>query len=647
MEAIGEASEEIRKIADNQESPTFENTVAALDKAGEKIGRIASVLFNLNSAETSPEIQAAAMDVSPLLTRFSNDITLNPVLFKRIKNVYDSGIDTDFDEEKKMLLERKYRSFRLGGAELSEEDQVRFREVSEELSKLTLRFEENVLSETNAFILHLTEKDDLTGLPAGIIEQAAAEASSRQEEGWLFTLHHPSYIPFMQYSDKRELREKMLRAYSSRSFNGNEADNSDLVRQIVNFRLEMAKMLGYKCYADMVLEERMAESKEKVTDFLEKLFAASHPAALRDFTNLSNFASGAGQTDRLERWDWAYFSEKLRKVKYDIDDEILKPYFRLENTESAIFSLAEKLYGIRFISTGSVPVYHKEVKTWEVMDEKGRHLALFYADYHPRAGKSGGAWMTTYREQRVEDGRNIRPIVSIVTNFSRPTETLPSLLTFMELTTFLHEFGHALHAIFSECTYETLSGTNVPRDFVELPSQIMENWAFEKEWLESWAVHYETGETIPFEIIRRIRESSTFNEGYACDRQLGFSFLDMGWHTLTGPFSGSIQEFETGIMKKTSLFPEIAGSNMSCSFTHLFGGGYAAGYYGYKWAEVLDADAFRLFREKGVFDRQTAESFRKNILSKGGSARPMELYIKFRGKEPSLEPLLERSGLKG
>jgi peptidyl-dipeptidase Dcp len=644
-EAINSATIEISHITGNKEDPTFENTIASLDRVGETLGRISAILFNLNNAETSKEIQAATQEISPLLTRFSNDITLNRQLFERIKTIYDSKDSLQFSTEELMLLESKYRNFRLGGAALEEEKKARFREISEELAKLCLLFEENVLEETNSFEMQITNPADLAGVPESIIEMAAMEAKSRQKEGWIFTLHFPSYVPFMQYSDKRDLREKMLRAYSSRSFRGNERDNRALVQKISNLRLEIAEILGFKNYAEMVLGDRMAENQTRVESFLSELFTASHHAALRDFNNLQIFAEKYGHEGKIERWDWAYFSEKLKKAKYDIDDEILKPFFRLELVQNSIFGLANKLYGIKFRENNNIPVYNPEVKTWEVFDENRSFLAILYIDYHPRPGKSGGAWMTSFREQKSDD-KEVRPLVSIVTNFSRPTDTLPSLLTFGELTTFLHEFGHALHAILSKCKYESLSGTNVARDFVELPSQFMENWAFESEWLDTWAVHYETGEKIPSEIIIKIKEASTFNEGYACYRQLGFGFLDMAWHTLKTPFEGNIADFESEAMSKTDLFPKIDSANLSCSFTHLFGGGYAAGYYGYKWAELLDADAFSYFREKGIFNSDVTRSFRKNILERGATDKPMNLYVSFRGKEPSIDALLERSGFK-
>jgi peptidyl-dipeptidase Dcp len=644
--AVKLASDEIKAITDNNERPTFDNTIATLDRSGVTLGRISSILFNLHSAETNKELQAVAREVSPILTQFSNDITLNEILFNRIKEVYDSREISGLNTEQKILTEKKFRSFILGGAGLKEDEKKRFREISEELATLSLRFEENVLAETNSFELHITNKGDLEGLSESLVEMAASEAVERKKTGWLFTLHFPSYVPFMQYSERRELREKMFRAYSSRSFRGNEFDNCNNVLKIVNLRLEISRLLGFRNFAEMILGDRMADSPDKVGKFLEELYTASKPAAYRDFGNVTSFAEVCGHEGKTDRWDWAYYSEKLKKKLYDIDDEILKPYFSLEKVENAIFGLAASLYGIRFSQNNSIPVYHTEVKTFEVYDKDDSFLSILYIDYHPRPGKNGGAWMTSFRDQRNDSGTEVRPIISIVANFTRPTETRPSLLSFNELTTFLHEFGHSLQGMLSKCTYESLSGTNVARDFVELPSQFMENFAYEKEWLDSWATHYLTGDKIPDEFIRKIKEASAFNEGYACFRQLGFGFLDMAWHTITKPLTLNITDFETVALAKTELFSKSDGTNMSTSFGHIFSGGYAAGYYGYKWAEVLDADAFSYFAETGIFNSETASSFRKNILEKGGTEKPHDLYVRFRGKEPSIEAFLIRSGLK-
>lgn len=645
-ESIYMARKEIDEITSNPDEPDFQNTIAALDRAGEKLSGITSIVFNLNSAETNSELQKITQDISPLLTRFSNDITLNDKLFERVKKIFENRNSSALTTEQRILTEKKYRHFILGGAGLSDKDRVRFREISEELATLSLKFEENVLSETNSWELHITNEDDLAGLPETIIAMASAEAGKRNKEGWVFTLHFPSYVPFMQYSEKRDLRERMLRAYSSRAFHNDEHDNRWYVEKIAGLRRELARMLGFSNYAEMILGDRMAETPEKVNKFLDELYDSSKPAAHRDFESLKAFAADSGHKGNLERWDWSFFSEKLKKKLYDIDDEILRPYFPLEKVENAIFRLAGMLYGLRFEENNNIQVYHPEVKTFEVYDNNSSFLALLYIDYFPRPGKNGGAWMTSFRDQRMEDGLDIRPLISIVANFTRPTESIPSLLSFNELTTFLHEFGHALHGMLSRCTFESLSGTSVARDFVELPSQFMENFAYEKEWLDTWAAHYITGEKLPDEMIRKIKEAAVFNEGYACFRQLGFSFLDMAWHTLTDPPANPVAEFESAAMKKTELFPAVDGINMSVQFGHIFGGGYAAGYYGYKWAEVLDADAFEMFSEKGIFNSQVAESFRKNILEKGGTEKPIELYRKFRGRDPEIDAFLRRSGLK-
>lgn len=644
-EAIRIAESEIKAVTADTSPPSFANSVETLERAGELLGRTTLLLYNLNSAETSDEIQAVAQEVAPLLTKFSNDITLNPILFERIHKIFESKETLNLNSEQLMLLEKRHLSFLMGGAALAEEQKDRFREITSELATLSLRFDENVLGETNSWQLVLTDKADLEGLPESLIETAADEARSKNIEGWVFTLHSPSYVPFLQYASKRELREKMLRAYSSRAYHENERNNTEIIIKIVNLRLELAQVLGFRNYAEMTLIDRMADTPEKVSEFLDKLYRASGPAARRDFNNIKSTAVKHGLTGDLQRWDWAYYSEKLKKELYDFDDEVLKPHFPLENVEKAIFGLAHSLYGLTFRSNIDIPVYHKDVRTFEVYDEDGSFLAILYLDYHPRKGKSGGAWMTSYRDQKNINGQDIRPLISIVTNFTRPSENNPSLLTFSELTTFLHEFGHALHGMLSRCTYESLAGTNVARDFVELPSQLMENYAYEKDWLDQWAFHYKTGEKIPDNIIKKIKESLTFNEGYACYRQLGFGFLDMEWHSVTSPAGSEISAFEKEALIKTELFPEVKGTSTSCSFSHIFGGGYAAGYYGYKWAEVLDADAFSYFTEKGIFNKEVAVSFRKNILEKGGSEKPLDLYIRFRGREPSSEHLLKRSGL--
>ncbi len=643
-ESINKAKEEIIKITTNSEPPSFENTVEALDHAGIRLDEISTILFNINSAETNRDIQTAARKISPLLSRFHNDITLNRELFKRVDAVYDKQSSLKLDNEQKMLLKKTYRSFIKGGAGLEESKRSRFREITEQLASLSLRFEENVLEETNAYFLHITDENDLEGLPDGIVEAAAEEAKNSGREGWIFTLHFPSYIPFMQYSAKRHLREEMYRAYSSRAYGKEKNDNREIVEKMVSLRRELAKLLGFKNYAEFILQDRMLDSPYKVMDFLEKLHRYARKYARRDLEEVSDYASTINHKDGVERWDWSYYSEKLKKSKFNIDDETLRPFFNLVEVEKAIFNLAHELYGLHFEQRDDLPLYHKDVKAFTVTGKNGEHLAVLYLDYYPRKGKSSGAWMTAYRDQYRWNDRDNRPVISIVTNFSKPSSTRPALITHNELTTFLHEFGHALHGMMSKCRYRSLSGTNVSRDFVELPSQLMENWAYEKEWLDTWARHYKTGEKIPAVLIDKIKESLVFNEGFACNRQLGFGFLDMAWHTIEEDVKADIDNFEKQAMKRTELFPPVKGSNMSCSFGHLFSGGYAAGYYGYKWSEVLDADAFSLFKENGIYDRKTADSFRTYILEKGETEEPMDLYRKFRGKEPSLDALLDRSG---
>lgn len=643
-EAISIAGKEVDDIVSNPAEPDFRNTIEAIEEAGSLLSRITPVLFNLNSSDTTPELQNAAREVSPVLTAFSNDILLNPALFARVKSVYEKRDSLDLNQEEMILLYRKYRNFIRGGAGLAENDKERFRAITVELSTLSLRFEENILAETNDFTLHLTSEEDLSGLPEGVREAASALAGEKGMGGWLFTLHAPSFVPFMQYADRRDLREKLFRAYSRRAFRGNEHDNRELVFRITELRLEMARLLGYSNYAAYALEERMASTPEKVNRFLRTLLEASLPAGNRDLGDIEEYAARHGHEGRLERWDWAYWSEKLRMERFSIDDEALRPYMPLDKVREAVLGLATRLYGLSFLENRSIPVYNEEVSAFEVHDGERGLIAILMLDFHPRKGKSGGAWMTGFREQRKEGSERVIPVVSLVMNFTRPTPARPSLLSHSEMNTFLHEFGHALHGMLSDCTYESLAGTNVKRDFVELPSQIMENWAWEKEWLDTWAAHYQTGEKIPREMVQKLRDSLTYNEGYACMRQLSFGLLDMAWHTLEEPYTGDIVTFERSAMRPAELLPSADGACMSVSFAHLFSGGYAAGYYGYKWAEVLDADAFSLFSERGIFDRETAGSFRHNILERGGSREPDELFRAFRGREPSIEPLIERSG---
>jgi len=645
---INNAEKEIERISRNPESPGFTNTIEALEKNGDKLDRVVEALFNINHAETTPELQKIALEVSPKLSEFSSRMLMNPKLYKRIKAIQQGQVTSTGDQlakEQKTVLDNYLRDFIRNGAELDGQKKRRFAEIKSELSKITLQFGENVLAETNSFQLHLTLKTELDGLPEFVIEAAAREAKSRNLEGWVFNLHHPSYIPFMKYSSKRELRKRMFIAYGFRANQDNENDNKNLIRRIVNLRYELASIMGEKNYASYVLKERMAESPEKVNNFIESLHSASRSYALNEYEQVKELASEMGHEGEIERWDWAYYSETLRIKSFDIREEQIKPFFELSRVSQGIFKLSELLYGLEFRKANDIPVYHQEVEVYEVFNETGDFISLLYLDFFPRKGKQGGAWMTEFRGQNKLNQKDIRPHISIVCNFTRPTDTKPSLLNFDEVNTFLHEFGHALHGMLSNCTYPSVSGTSVYRDFVELPSQIMENWLTEKEFLDQVAVHYETGKTIPEELVLKLIDARNFQAGYLSERQLSFGMNDMAWHSLDRPFEGDVIAFEKSAVEGTELFPDIPGSCMSTAFSHIFSGGYAAGYYGYKWAEVLDADAFELFKEKGIFNREVAESFRKNVLEKGGSEKPMDLYKRFRGQEPRIQALLDRSGM--
>ncbi len=644
--AIKAGETEVNAVAENKVEPTFENTIEALDRAGKLLGRTAGIFFNLVSAETSDELQQIAQEVSPLITKFQNDITLNPVLFERIKTVYNQKNNLSLNAEQQTLLENTYLNFVRKGANLSDDEKEKFRKISTELSKLSLKFGENVRKETNNFEMHITDKTKLSGLPESALEAAASKAKSKNKEGWIFDITMPSYMPFMQYADNRELREKMYLAYMSKSFKGNEFDNRENIHKIINLKLEMANLLGYKNYADYALEQRMAINQQGVYQLLEDLYSASYKVAQNEKEEIKAYAKKSGFTGEIMPWDWTYYSEKLKEEKFDLNDEMLKPYFELNKVVDGVFGLATELFGITFKPNKEIPVYNKEVVPYEVYDADGSFLAVLYTDFHPRPGKQGGAWMNDFKGQWKENEKYSRPHITIVMNFTRPTETKPALLTFSEVETFMHEFGHALHGMLANSTYSSLSGTNVYRDFVELPSQIMENWAVEKEFLDRFATHYKTGEPIPAELVEKIKASQNYLAGYLSIRQLSFGYLDMAWHTLEKPFDGDVKQFEEEAWKKTQIFPVIGEACMSTQFNHLFAGGYAAGYYSYKWAEVLDADAFSVFKEKGLFNREVAESFRKNILEKGGTEHPMVLYKRFRGQEPTVDALLERSGLQ-
>ena len=645
MHAIEDARAEIDAITKNTDTPTFENTIEALEFSGQQLDRVSSVFFNLNSAETNEEIQKIAQEVSPLLSEFSNDITLNEALFKRIKAVYEQKNELDLTVEQDTLLDKKYKSFSRNGANLPDDKKKRLREIDTELSKLKLKFGENVLAETNAYELHITNEKDLDGMPEGEKEAAAQMAKAKDKEGWLVTLDYPSYIPFMKYAKNRELRKKLSLAFGSKGFHGNAYDNQENVLKIANLRHERAILLGYPSHAHFVLEERMAETPEKVYEFLNELLVKAKPAAEREFNQLEEFAKELDGIDHLQKWDGSYYAEKLKQKLFDLDDEKLKPYFKLENVIAGVFKVAEKLFGLKFTEVYDMDTYHEEVKTFRITDEKGNFISLFYADFHPRPGKRGGAWMTSFKPQYIKDGENVRPHISNVCNFTRSTPSKPSLLTFNEVTTLFHEFGHGLHGMLANTTYPSLSGTSVYWDFVELPSQVMENWCYEKEALELFAKHYETGETIPMELITKIKESATFHEGMATLRQLSFGLLDMSWHGADPSNIKDVKTHETEAFRGTQLYPETAETCMSTAFSHIFQGGYSSGYYSYKWAEVLDADAFAYFKEKGIFNKEIATKFKENVLAKGGTEKPMVLYKRFRGAEPKVEALLERAGL--
>ena len=639
------AKAEIDAIIRNPIKPTFENTIEALAFSGNILDRISSIFFNLNSAETSDEMQKIAQEVSPLLSEFGNDIRLNSDLFARVKAVYEQREKLNLNPEQTTLLDKKYKNFSRNGANLPDEKKNQLREIDKELSKLSLQFGENVLAETHAFELHVTDQDDLAGLPEGTREAARSLAKSQEKEGWIFTLDHPSYIPFVTYADNRELRKKMAIAFGARAFQNNEFDNQEIVLKIAKLRFDRAQVLGYKTHSHFVLEERMAENPEKVISFSNDLLAKAKPAAEKEFAQLAAFAKELDGIEQLEKWDGAYYSEKLKQQLFSLDDEILKPYFQLEKVLDGAFTVAQKLYGITFEEIFEIDKYHEDVKTYEVKDEDDQLVAVFYADFFPRKGKRNGAWMTSFKSQYIKKGINERPHISNVCNFTKPTETKPSLLTFNEVTTLFHEFGHALHGMLANTTYPSLSGTSVYWDFVELPSQIMENWCYEPEALALFAYHYETGEMIPMELVHKIKESASFQEGMATMRQLSFGLLDMGWHGQDPSNIKDIKTFETEQFVATQLYPDVTENAMSTAFAHIFQGGYSSGYYSYKWAEVLDADAFEYFQEKGIFNKEVATKFKENVLSKGGTEHPMILYKRFRGQEPKPEALLMRAGL--
>ncbi len=645
LEAVKMAKTEIETIAGSKDEPTFENTIEALDFSGRQLDLVTSIFFNLNSAETNDEIQKIAQEVSPLLSEFRNDVILNRELFLRVKRIFQNRHNLDLNQEQKTLLEKKYKSFARNGANLPQEKQQELREIDKQLSTLSLKFGENVLAETNRFELHINEEKDLKGLPQAVIDEAREVASSRQKEGWIFTLEYPSYLPFMKYASNRELRKKMALAFGSKGFHGDELDNRENVLKIASLRYKRANLLGYSTHAAFVLEERMAESPEKVEAFLADLLAKAKPAARKEYKELEEFARDLDGIDQLEKWDAAYYAEKLKQKLFDLDDEKLKPYFPLEQVIDGVFTISKKLYDLEFTRVNDIDVYHPDVTTYKVTNGEGEEVALFYADFHPRPGKRDGAWMTVYRPQQVRNGINERPHISIVCNFTKPSKKTPALLTFNEVTTLFHEFGHALHGMLANTTYPGLSGTSVYWDFVELPSQVLENWCYEQEALELFARHYETGEVIPRELIQKIKDASNFQEGMATVRQISFGLLDMSWHGIDPEEIKDVKSHEDEAFEPTRLFPDVKENCMSTSFSHIFQGGYSAGYYSYKWAEVLDADAFEYFKQEGIFNREVAQKFKDNILSRGGTEHPMELYKKFRGKEPQPDALIRRAGL--
>ena len=641
-----EEIKEIEKIVNNPQPATFENTIVALDHSGKLLSRVAAVFYNLNSAHTNDEMMEISQRMSPKMSEHSNNISLNEGLFARVKTVYDQKDQLNLDVESMTLLEKTYISFVNSGANLNEEDKKTYRQLSTQLSKLTLDFGQNTLKETNLFEMLLTNEADLAGIPESIREAAAMKAKEKEKEGWMFDLSHPSYAPFMQYADNRELREKLYHAYTRRCAQGGEFDNRKITKEIAEVRLKLTQLLGYENYADYVLRRRMAKTPQNVYNLLNQLLTNYKPVAQQEVREVQGFAIGKeGKNIDIMPWDWAYYAEKLQEAKFQVNDEMTRPYFELENVKKGVFGLATELYGITFKKNAKIPVYHPEVEAFEVFDQDGSFLAVLYTDFFPRKEKRSGAWMTEYKGQWKENGKNSRPHVSLVMNFTRPTETKPALLTYNEVEIFLHEFGHGLHGIFANGTYESITGTNVFRDFVELPSQVMENFLSEKVFLDRLATHYETGEKIPETLVDNLINSSNFNAAYLCVRQLSFGYLDMAWHTIQDSITDTVEDFEQKAIAQTLVLPRVPGAHISTAFGHIFSGGYAAGYYGYKWAEVLDADAYDAFKSDGIFSKTVAKAFREHVLSRGGSEDPMTLYVRFRGAEPKIEALMKRDGI--
>ncbi len=644
-EAIHIHDAEVNTIANSHEKPDFKNTIEALENSGTVLNRVVTTLNNLTSANTNPTLQKLAQEVAPELAAHNDNIYLNERLFSRIKQVWDNQLKFKLNTEQAKLLEKKYKAFIRSGAALDEKQKERLRKINEQLSVLSLKFGDNVLAENNAYTLLITKKEDLAGLPAEVVAAAAETAKVRGMEGWVFTLHNASVMPFLQYADNRKLRKEIWEAYQSRGNNGNNLDNRTNVVEMVNLRAEKAKLLGYDSHAAFVLEERMAKTPENVYGLLDKLWKPALAKAKAEEAEIKKMMTADGVTDKVQPYDWRYYTEKIRKAKYDLDEQELKPYFSLENVRNGIFTVVNNLYGLKFRQVKDVPVYHKDVAAWEVTEKDGKYIGLLYMDFFPRESKKGGAWMTSYRKQKMTDGKRIAPIISIVCNFSKPVGNDPALLTFDETSTFFHEFGHALHGLLSNVTYESLSGTAVYTDFVELPSQIMENWAAEPEILKLYAKHYKTGEVIPDALIKKLQDAATFDQGFATVEYLAASYLDMAYHSLSSPLTQNVSVFEKEAMNRIGLINSIIPRYRSTYYNHIFNGGYSAGYYSYIWSGVLDTDAFEAFKSTTLFNPEIAKSFRTNILERGGTAEPMDMYKRFRGAEPSIEPLLKKRGL--
>lgn len=648
-EGMRRQNEEIEAITNNQGTPNFANTILALEKSGELLNQVNEVFNNLQSAETSDELQELARKMTPILIEHANDIQFNEELFTRIEAVYNQKENATLTLEQKRLVEKVYTDFVRCGANMSRVYRDKYYQLTEDLNLLTLEFSENNLKEINQYQLVVINKAQLAGLPEDAIEAAAETAKEKGVKGWIFTLQATSYIPFLTYADNRELRHELYMAYNTRCTHENKYNNLEIVEKLVNIRMEIAHLLSYKNFAEFKLEERMAKNTDGVYKLLNQLLDAYTPTAQKEYAEVQELARQSEGNDFVVMpWDWGYYSNKLKKLKFNLNDEMLRPYFELSKVKEGVFGLATRLYGITFKKNPNIPVYHQDVDAYEVFDKDGHFLSVLYTDFHPRAGKRSGAWMTSYKGQWIDEttGENSRPHISIVMNFTKPTQEKPALLTFGEVETFLHEFGHALHGMLANSTYESLSGTNVYWDFVELPSQIMENFAIEKEFLNTFARHYQTGENIPDDLIQRLVDASNFNVAYACLRQVSFALLDMAWYTRNGPFEGDVRTYEREAWKRAQILPIVNDACMSTQFSHIFAGGYAAGYYSYKWAEVLDADAFSLFKQKGIFNKEVTDAFRTHILSKGGTEHPMELYKRFRGQEPTIDALLIRNGIK-